>query len=119
MDVLSLLLLACVVVPLLRWSRNRARYELAASGSSAAELSSVSHTAVGGPRGSDGAMEDRPVVLDRHAHEQLLDTQQQVLTVLADLTSELRTLQTSSNRPAADTSLSVLGRQTGTPGTSH
>ena len=96
-DVLSLLLLVCAVMLLWRFtSQRRARYEPAAGGSLALELGSVSHTTAG-LRIADSTIEDpdtqRPVVLDHHAHEQLLDTQRQILVMLGDLTAEVRTLR--------------------------
>ena len=100
-DSLSLLLLVCAIVLLLCWrfaSRRRARYELA-SGNSTLELSSAVPNTTLGVRCSDGATEDpdtapRPaVILDRHAHDQLLETQRQMLVLMGDLTAEVRTLQ--------------------------
>ena len=107
-DVLSFLLLVCAVVLLLYWrvaARRRARYELAVGGSSALELGSVSHTSAGlrvsdsAPEDSDRDTQPQPVVLNQHTHEQLLDTQRQMLVLLGDLTAELRTLRSIDAAP--------------------
>lgn len=106
-DVLSLLLLAFVVVPLLCLrlvSRRMPRYDrLAVGGSSSLELGSVSHSSAGLPSSlSDGALSDadaqpQPAVVN----QQLVDTQRQMLVLLSDLTAEVRALQTHNSNRAA------------------
>ena len=105
-DVLSLLLLACAVVPLLRWrlaSSRRSRYDqLATGGSASLELGSA----------DPDTQPARLVALDRHAQQQLLDTQRQSLELLGDLVEELRTLQSKSSDARSEERLAALaGRQ--------
>ena len=109
-DMLCLCLLLCAVVPLLRWrlaSRRKSRYvQLAAGGSSSLELGSVPHTTAALRNAlSDGSTEDTEsvqlVVLDHHAHQQLVDSQRLVGDRLGELTAELRTLQSQSFPPDA------------------
>ena len=109
-DILCLCLLLCAVVPLLRWrlaSRRKSRYvQLAAGGGSSLELGSVPHTTVALRNAlSDGSTEDTEslqlVVLDHHAHQQLVESQRLVGDRLGELTAELRTLQSQPFPPEA------------------
>ena len=95
---------------LLRWrlaSRRKSRYvQLAAGCSSSLELGSVPHTTAALRNAlSDGSTEDTEslqlVVLDHHAHQQLVDSQRLVGDRLGELTAELRTLQSQSFPPDA------------------
>ena len=109
-DIICLCLLLCAVVPLLRWrlaSRRKSRYvQLAAGGGSSLELGSVPHTTAALRNAlSDGSTEDTEslqlVVLDHHAHQQLVESQRLVGDRLGELTAELRTLQSQSFPPDA------------------
>ena len=109
-DMLCLCLLLCAVVPLLRWrlaSRRKSRYvQLAAGGGSSLELGSVPHTTAALRSAlSDGSTQDTEslqlVVLDHHAHQQLVESQRLVGDRLGELTAELRTLQLQSFPPDA------------------